>query len=254
MGGVCVLTLHVDDGGDVLDEHPVAFLRRPRPLFGLRPRRDVHEHALPVERGVALVADQHGLVVDPAVGTVRDPEAVLDAVGLERAVRLGVRRQHSLQIVRVQVRTPEAGGLRPLVGFVSEELRDLWAQVHGTTHVARGFGVYDHGDVLDQRSVALFALREPLLGQPASGDVHQEPLPGDGLALLVDERGRHVVDPDGPAVGRDHPVLGVELDVLLRGGRLDPFSIVGVDDREPEVGIVAERLARRSRGAAPPAG
>ena len=88
-----------------------------------------------------------------------------------------------------------------------------------------GVDVDDRGELLDELSISLLRVADPILGTSAVGDVvdHAQP---ERTSVRVDELGV-LVDPDLAAVLRDDPVFDVE----VLAGLVRP-SIVLVDSRE----------------------
>ncbi len=130
----------------------------------------------------------------------------------------------------------------------SEDRRQRCAQVVGDRLQERVLHLVEGPQAL--RRLAFDGQRafELLLGLLALGDVEEEALPVGGLAGEMHEDGL-VLDPDDPAVLRDHPVLEGEalvrvLPVALRVRREDALPIVGVRDLPPQRGI-GDHLVQR---------
>ena len=152
--------VRVDVGHDrrLLDERPVAFLGLLEPFERGRAVDRLVHHALPVQRSAFLVADQHGLVVDPHDPTVLGEHPVVGAVRRARGDDGLVRGPHRRHVVGVQAIDPPGGLGQPLLDRVAQDAFDAGADVQERTGPldprVRVFEVHHAGEVVEQRPEA----------------------------------------------------------------------------------------------------
>ncbi len=239
--------LRIHDGGDVLDERPVAFFRCAQTLLDLLLLGDVEHRSLP-EAGVAVrVADEDGLVVEPHDVPVLRDHAVVLPVGLARACRPLRFAQHGRVVVGVQPLQPEAGH-RPLLRRVAQDGLDLRADVGVERRSVVGrFGmrllVRDGGGLFHDGTEPFLGLAALVLGAVALRHVGHEPQEMVHGPVRTQDRRRRVVHPDDAPVGSSHAVLvieGCEVTGVEGPDRLQTRLVVGMDQARPELRIVHE--------------
>ena len=126
----------------------------PELLLRLALRGDVEQVALQVERPVVVVTDDDAFVADPHDAAVLRDQAILDAQRIVRGMGVGVRREHTIAIVRVQRAHEEIRVGKPLVGRVAEQRLDLTAGEDVRALRVERVDVDDQGQLLDERAVA----------------------------------------------------------------------------------------------------
>ena len=234
-GAEIVHGVGVDRDRELLDEGAVALLRRPEPLLGLHALGDVVGHALPIQRGSFVVADQPRVVVDPHDAAVLAQRAVVDAPFVAGLRVIG--GDHPIAILGVQALLPQRRVRHPFLGGVAVDGLDLWADVE----VGARFDLLDEGDrreLLDQGAEPILGDPERRLGVVSRRDVGQGALDDARTVALGDHRA--VVHPDDGAVVTAQAVLAVERrPVPLQGLPAVEHrgTVVFVDEVVPDVGV-----------------
>ena len=132
-------------------------------LVGLL-RGDVDEEALGVHRPAGPVLRDRHLVVDPDCTAVLRDHPVLDREGLAALVRLLVRGNRRVAVVRVEDPDEELGVAHALERRVADEVLDLGAHVDARAGLVQARDVHDEGQLLDEAAVVAFRLAHPHLG------------------------------------------------------------------------------------------
>ena len=231
--------LAIHDRGQVLDGRALDELARPQLLLGLLACRHVEQQTLPGSLLARVRLQEGRFFLDPHVGTVCAPEAVLDRVRPMGATRLDVQGEDAFAIVGVEPVGPEVVRPGPFVDRVPQDPLHLRTEEELRGILVVGLAVDDRGDVLDQRLEALARQLELLFGLAPLGDVDHHALPRDGRAVDPADQLRLVVEPHDAAVRGAHPVLAAVRVVELGGARvpLDPREILGFGDARPEAGL-----------------
>ncbi len=115
---------------------------------------DVEQIALEVDRVPVVVEDDDALVADPHEPPVLCEEAVLDAQRLMRGVRVGMRREHAVTVVRVQRANEQVAVGRPFLLRVAEQRFDLPAREDVRARGVERVEVHDQWKLLDECPVS----------------------------------------------------------------------------------------------------
>src|SRR4029079_15825922 len=100
----------------------------PQLLLRFALARDVEELALQVERLTVLVDDDDALVAEMDDPAVPGDEPILEAERLLGLVRMRVRGEHALAVVRMEQPREQLGILRPFLDAEAEDRLDLPAR------------------------------------------------------------------------------------------------------------------------------
>ena len=250
--------LGVDDGGQLLDQGPVAILGLGHPVALGVPQGDVAHDALPEQRRPVVALDQGGLVVDPHDPAVGREHAVL---GHERALAVRdplVFLARRLDIVGVELPRPRGGVRDPLFRAEPEHVEQLWAHVEQRAGLpgplaSVGAGrldrlqVDDHGEPLHHLAEALLCVgvRDELrvTGRDVDAGSAQD-------ALVADcHRGGGRADPAGFRGGGLDPMRHVRggAGVGREQGRHHAGTIVGMHELGERLRVGEQRLGRATQ-------
>ena len=142
----------------LFDERPVALLRLLEPFERGRAVDRLVHHALPVQGSAVLVADQHGLVVDPDDPAVLREHPVVGAVGRAGGDDGLVGGPHRRYVVGVEALDPPGGVGQPLLDRVAQDAFDAGADVQERSGPldprVRVLEVDHAGEVAEQRPEA----------------------------------------------------------------------------------------------------
>ena len=126
----------------------------PQLVLRLALARDVEEVALEVERPSVLVHHDDALVAEMDDAPVARDEPVLEAERLVRLVRVHVRGEHAVAILRVEEAREELRFGRPVLDAVAQDRLDLPAREDVGADRVDLVEIDDEGELLDQRAVA----------------------------------------------------------------------------------------------------
>ena len=149
----------VREAGERIVERLVAKL-----VLGLAPVGDVEEVALPGDLVAVGVPGHHRPVPEPDRAPVLRDQPVLDRQRRAQSMRLGMREQHPVAVVRMERLDEERRIRRPLVHRVPEQRLHLGARVEVRALVIECVDVRDQRQMLDERAVPPLGLEQIVLG------------------------------------------------------------------------------------------
>ncbi len=150
--------VHIDDRGDLLDEHAVlrpGFLQLP---LGPNDVGDVEHQAEPELRDTVFIVHEDRFFADPHLVTVAMDRAVLLAERLAGRDGSFARLSDPLQVVGMQHIAPSLGRGEPLLAGHAQQLEDAGTDVDHRVALVDAVDVQDGGQTVDDAAVASLEL------------------------------------------------------------------------------------------------